>query len=324
MTDREIAQTLPRLAVVCRALPTDKSRLVRAAQNAGLVVGMTGDGVNDAPALRLSDVGFAMGSGTGVAQMAGDIVILDDNIASIAKAILYGRTIFKSIQKFIVFQLIMNLCAVGVSLIGPFIGVDAPVTVAQMLWINLIMDTLAGLAFAGEPPLAEYMEEPPKKRASPVMTRQMAGRIAALGLYIVAVCVLFLKSPTVRIAFGGQAHLTGFFALFVFCGVAGGFCARTPRINILHSLRQNPSFVGIMAGVCAVQAALIFFGGPMFRAFGLSLRQLFLIFLLAMSTLAFDCGRKALVTVWRGRVSARQTGRRVKNKVALRGKSVLS
>ena len=141
----------------------------------GLVTGMTGDGINDAPALKKADVGFAMGSGTEVAKEAGDIVILDDNIASIAKAVLYGRTIFKNIRKFIVFQLTMNLCAVGVSIIGPFIGIDTPVTVMQMLWINIIMDTLAGLAFAGEPPLPEYMEETPKQRTEPVLNRCHAG-----------------------------------------------------------------------------------------------------------------------------------------------------
>ena len=155
MTDAEVLDILPRLRVVARALPTDKSRLVRLAQSKGLVTGMTGDGINDAPALKKADVGFAMGTGTEVAKEAGDIVILDNNFASIVKAIRYGRTVFKSIRKFVVFQLTMNLCAVGVSLIAPFIGVDTPVTVIQMLWINIIMDTLAGLAFAGEPGLRE-------------------------------------------------------------------------------------------------------------------------------------------------------------------------
>lgn len=151
MSDGEVIKILPRLRVVARALPSDKSRLVRLAQSQGLVVGMTGDGINDAAALKRADVGFAMGSGTEVAKEAGDIVVLDDNFASIARAIRYGRTIFRSIRKFVTFQLTMNLGAVGVSLIAPFIGTDTPVTVIQMLWINIIMDTLAGLAFAGEP-----------------------------------------------------------------------------------------------------------------------------------------------------------------------------
>ena len=132
-SDTELKSLLPNIKIIARALPQDKSRLVRISQEMGLVVGMTGDGVNDAPALKKADVGFAMGSGTEVAKEASDIVILDDNFLSISKAILYGRTIFKSIRKFIIFQLTVNICAVGLSIIGPFIGVDTPVTVIQML-----------------------------------------------------------------------------------------------------------------------------------------------------------------------------------------------
>ena len=179
LSDEELRRRLPSLRVVARALPSDKSRLVQAAQELNMVAGMTGDGINDAPALKKADVGFAMGSGTEVAKEAGDIVILDGNFASITRAILYGRTIFKSIRKFITYQLIMNLCAVGVSIVGPFIGIDTPVTIMQMLWINIIMDTLGGLAFAGEPPLEEYMEQPPKRREEPVLSRYMLGQIHA-------------------------------------------------------------------------------------------------------------------------------------------------
>ena len=163
-SDDEIKKLLPKLKVVARALPQDKSRLVKISRDNNLVVGMTGDGVNDAPALKKADVGFAMGSGTEVAKEASDIVILDDDFSSIAKAILFGRTIFKSIRKFIVLQLTINLCALSLSFIGPFIGIPSPITVIQMLWINMVMDTLAGLAFAFEPPLIEYMYEYPKKK----------------------------------------------------------------------------------------------------------------------------------------------------------------
>ena len=288
MTDHEVQTLLPRLRVVCRALPTDKSRLVRIAQQSGHVVGMTGDGINDAPALRLADVGFAMGSGTQVAKQAGDIIILDDNIASICKAVLYGRTIFKSIRKFLLFQLTMNLCAVGVSIIGSFLGFEAPVTVIQMLWINLIMDTLGGMAFAGEPPLAEYLREPPTARDAPVLTRAMAGRIARVGLYIVGLCVFFLTSPRIFELFGTeQSHMTGFFALFVFSGVAACFCARAEG-GLLRGLGDNRSFVTIMAGVCAVQLAMIYLGGPLFRAYGLTLPQLGLVLMMAATILIWD------------------------------------
>jgi len=198
LSDDEVKAVLPELAVIARALPSDKSRLVRLSEELGLVVGMTGDGINDAPALKSADVGFAMGSGTQVAKEAGDVVLLDDNLSSVTRAVLYGRTIFKSIRKFITLQLIMNFCAVGISIIGPFIGIDAPVTVVQMLWINMIMDTLGGLAFAGEAPMPFYMKEAPKRRDEPILTRAITGRIAFLTLFSVAMSVFFLKSPVIR------------------------------------------------------------------------------------------------------------------------------
>ena len=299
LTDEQLRQRLPQLRVVARALPTDKSRLVRLAQEAGLVAGMTGDGINDAPALKKADVGFAMGGGTEVAKEAGDIVILDNNFASIARAILYGRTIFKSIRKFIIFQLTMNLCAVGVSLIGPFIGIDTPVTVIQMLWINIIMDTLAGLAFAGEPPLQEYMEEPPKKRDEPVLNRYMLNQILFTGSYTVLLCVLFLKLPFFEGLFRAGADyiylMTAFFALFIFTGVFNCFNARTPRLNLLSHLRGNRAFVLIMALVAAVQLLLIYYGGTLFRTAGLTFPELVRVLLIAFTVVPVDIGRKLIL-----------------------------
>ena len=163
LSDEEVKKIIPKLKVVARALPEDKKRLVELAKEINLVTGMTGDGVNDSIALKKADVSFAMGSGTEVAKEASDIVILDDNILSISKAILYGRTTFKNIRKFIIFQLTINLAATSLALIGPFIGVPSPITVIQMLWINMVMDTLAGLAFSYEVPRIEYMKEAPKK-----------------------------------------------------------------------------------------------------------------------------------------------------------------
>ena len=295
MTDDQLLHALPRLQVLARVLPTDKSRLVRLAQQAGLVTGMTGDGVNDAPALRLADVGFAMGSGTQVAKDAGDIIILDDDIASIAKAVLYGRTIFRSIQRFVVFQLTVNFCAVAVSLIGPFIGIETPVTVVQMLWINLIMDTLAGLAFAGEPPDARRMAEPPKRRDAPILTRSMLRQITGLTVLITGLCLCYLGLPLVRVWFVSEsAWLTGFFALFVFCGIAGAFCARTDNVHLLRGLGHNPSFLGIMAAVAVVQLLLVYLGGDLFRTHGLTLAQLGLTAAGALAVIPLDLLLKAL------------------------------
>ena len=291
-SDEEIKQLLPRLRVVARALPGDKSRLVRLAQEMELVTGMTGDGINDAPALKKADVGFAMGSGTEVAKEAGDIVILNDNFRSIAKAILYGRTIFKSIRKFVIFQLTMNLCAVGISVIGPFIGVDTPVTVMQMLWINMIMDTLAGLAFAGEPPLPAYMREPPKRRDEPVLNRYMLHQILCMGLYTIVLCVAFLKLPVCKTLLHYDTQpiylMTAFFALFIFTGIFNSFNARTNRVNVLANLAHNPSFIVIMSAVAIIQLLLIYYGGELFRTAGLSARALRQVLLLAFTVIPVD------------------------------------
>ena len=296
LSEQELAALLPKLRVLARAMPQDKTRLVAAAQACGWVTGMTGDGVNDAPALRMADIGFAMGSGTEVAQEAGDIVIADDNLASIARAVLYGRTIFKSIRKFLVFQLTMNVCAVGVSVVGPLIGIDTPVTVMQMLWVNLIMDTLAGLAFSGEPPLAEYMNEPPKRREDPVLNRYMAGQIAVVGCYTVALCAVFLWLPPVRswLHYDTQPiHLlTAFFALFIFCSVFHAFNARTHRLNLLAHIARNPLFVLIMGAVAAIQVVMIYFGGALFRTEPLTAGELAVTAALAFTVIPVDWARK--------------------------------
>ena len=296
MTDEEISSVMKSLRVVARALPTDKSRLVRIAQKMGLVVGMTGDGVNDATALKRADVGFAMGSGTEVAKEAGDIVILDNRFSSIARAILYGRTIFHSIRKFLIFQLTMNFCAVCVSLIGPFIGVDAPITVTQMLWINIIIDTLAGLAFAGEAPQKAYMEEAPKSRREPIITGKMLSQILITGGYTVALLSVFLIFPSVRAryAFEGDfvGFMTAFFSLFVFCGVFNAFNARTSRIRFLANIGKNKGFLLIMLAVCAVQILLVFCGGTMFRTHAIRPDVIRDVMLLAFTVIPFDIARK--------------------------------
>lgn len=296
LSDDALRTRLTELRVVARALPADKSRLIRVSQNMGLVVGMTGDGVNDAPALKIADVGFAMGSGTEVAKQAGDIVVLNNSFSSIAKAILYGRTIFKSIRKFIIFQLTMNLCAVGVSIIAPFIGIDTPITVVQMLWVNIIMDTLAGLAFSGEPPLSEYMKEAPKKRDEPIINSYMISQIFCTGIFTVVLCIAFLKLPIfadiVRYEETGIYFLTAFFALFIFCGIFNSFNARTNRLNIMGNLKRNPLFLGIMGMVCVVQLLIIYFGGAVFRTAGLAPRELVIVVVLASLVIPADFVRK--------------------------------
>lgn len=201
MSDEEVKKILPRLRVISRALPTDKSRLVRIAQELDLVAGMTGDGVNDSPALKKADVGFAMGGGTEVAKEASDIVILDDNFNSIDKAILYGRTIFNSIRKFIIFQLTINVAAVAVSFICPLIGMDNPLSIIQILWVNLVMDTLAALAFGGEPALPRYMEEKPKSRKEPIISKYMWTEIVTGSIWALILSLSFLLTSPIQSVF---------------------------------------------------------------------------------------------------------------------------
>ena len=310
LSDHRIKELLPRLGVVARALPSDKSRLVRLAQEQQRVVGMTGDGINDAPALRRADIGFAMGSGASVAQEAGDILILDDNLASIVRAVLYGRNIFKSIRKFITLQLLMNFCAVGICMIGPFIGVHSPVTVVQMLWINLIMDTLGGLAFAGEAALPSCLKERPKRRDEPILGRYMIDEMVWLGAYTVALFVLFLKHPTLcamfRSSLDDVCHLTAFFALFIFASVFHCFNARSDRLRPLAGLSRNRPFLWIMAAVLVVQVLFVYLGGPVLRTVPLTARELSLTALLAASVLPVELLRKL---VWRMRGADRKYGK---------------
>ena len=300
LSDTELKRRLPEIRVIARALPQDKGRLVRLAQELGLVAGMTGDGINDAPALKKADVGFAMGDGTEIAKEASDIVIMDNNFASMVKAILYGRTIFKSIRKFLIFQLTINLCAVGISVIGPFIGVNSPVTVIQMLWINMIMDTLAGLAYAGEAPLREYMKEKPKRRNEPIINKYMFNQIISTGLYTTFLSLLFFKLPFFAAAFRNDERylLTAFFALFIFAGVFNSLNARTHRINLLAHIRRNRLFVGVMLAVVVMQVLLIYYGGAVFRTTGLRFEELALVIVLASTVIFFDLGRKLVMRAY--------------------------
>lgn len=296
MSDDEIKSKINKIKVVARAKPHDKSRLVKIIKEMNLVVGMTGDGINDAAALKKCDVGFAMGSGTDVAKEASDIVILDDNINSISMAILFGRTIFKNIRKFIIFQLTMNICAMSLSIIGPFIGISTPVTVMQMLWINMIMDTLAGLAFAYEEPLLSYMDEKPKSKNEPIINKYMYEEIVFTGLYSSLLCILFLKIPFVksliRYDVNDKYFLTAFFALFVFMGIFNAFNTRTNKYNLFYKIKNNKVFLIIFMLVAIMQIYFIYYGGIIFRTYGLNLKELLIVLVLAFSVVPVDLFRK--------------------------------
>lgn len=296
MSDSEVKSILPRLRVVARAMPRDKVRLVRLSQEMNLVVGMTGDGINDAPSLKLADVGFSMGSGTDIAKSASDIVILDDSFLAISKTVLFGRTIFKSIRKFITFQFIMNIAACGVSVFGQFIGIETPITIIQMLWVNIIMDTLGGLAFAGEPAVEHYMKEKPKSRDEQILSKDMLHQIGYTGAYTFFLAIFFLSSSVTRKFFNfyssSDAFYTAFYALFIFSGIASCFVSRSERLWILSDIGKNLSFVIIMLGICIIQILMIYFGGEVFRCVPLSGGELLFTLTLALTVIPFDCIRR--------------------------------
>lgn len=296
MSDDAVKKIIPKLSVVARALPTDKSRLVRLSQELELVVGMTGDGVNDAPALKKADVGFAMGSGTEVAKEASDIILLDNNFNSIVRAILYGRTIFKSIRKFIIFQLTVNFCAVFLSIVGPFIGVTNPVTVIQMLWVNMVMDTLAGIAFSYEAPLLEYMSESPKKRDEKILNSYMIHEIVFTSIYSFLLCIFFLKSPLIHSFFRSGKNdiyfMSAFFGLFIFMMIFNSFNARTSRLNIFSNLLSNKVFVVVIIFIVIVQVVLIYYGGDLFRTTSLSVKEIEIMLVCAFSVVPVEFFRK--------------------------------
>ena len=309
MSDDEVKKALPKIRVIARALPTDKSRLVRLAQELNLVVGMTGDGVNDSPALKKADVGFAMGGGTEVAKEASEIVILDDNFKSIGKAILYGRTIFNSIRKFIIFQLTINVSAVLISFVCPLLGLENPLSITQILWVNLVMDTLAALAFGGEPALDRFMEEAPKRRDEPIINKYMASAIGTGSLWGFAMGLVFLLTDFsrdhfrdinpegVNLSFGGDSVyvLTGYFAFFIFLAVFNAFNARTDRINLFDNIGGNPGFLKVMGLIVVVQIAMTYLGGAILRCYGLTAGEWAFVLAMAFTIIPVDICRKLVI-----------------------------
>lgn len=295
MSDKEVKAILPNLKVIARALPTDKSRMVKLAQELNLVCGMTGDGVNDAPALKRADVGFAMGSGTDVAKEAGAIVILDDNFKSIENAILYGRTIYNNILKFIKFQLTINVGAVAVCAIAPFFGIEEPLKITHILWINLVMDGLGALALGSEPALKKYMLEKPKSRTQSIVSAKMMNQILFAGAWVAVLSFAFLKAPFFINMFANtEEHMTAYFSMFVLCAVFNGFNVRSNTINIFEHIKENMSFLKVMGVIVIVQAALTLVGGELFSCTPITVKNWLVIIAMAFTIIPVDMIRKVI------------------------------
>ena len=258
LSDEEVKSIIPRIRVIARALPTDKSRMVRLCQEMNLVVGMTGDGVNDSPALKRADVGFAMGSGTEAAKEAGKIVILDDNFKSIKDAIWYGRTIYHNILKFCKFQLVINVAAVVVSAIAPFFGVEEPLKVTHLLFVNLVMDGLGAIMLGNEPARERYMSEKPRRRDESIVSRPMMTQIVIMGLWLTALSFFFLKAPFFDQFFAStEQKLTAYFVLFIWSALFNGFNVRDEGFAIFKGLGENTGFMKVFLTIMLVQAFIV-------------------------------------------------------------------
>lgn len=304
MSDDEVKKIIPNLKVIARALPTDKSRMVRLSQELNLVTGMTGDGVNDSPALKLADVGFAMGSGTDVAKEASKIVILDDSLMSIADAIWYGRTIYHNILKFCNFQLVINVCAVVISAIAPFFGVEEPLKVTHLLFVNLVMDSLGALMLGNEPALEKYMLEKPRRRDESIISKQMAGRILTEAAWLIVLSFVYLKAPVFNKLFeNDEQHITGYFVMFIVSALFNGFNVRDSRFGIFKGLDINKNFLRIVCIIAVIQAVIVYAGaipflgflGKMFSCEPISPVNYLIVIALSATVIPFDLLRKAIV-----------------------------
>lgn len=277
--DHDILKTIiPKLRVIARCSPTDKFNLVKGLKFAGEVVAVTGDGTNDGPALAEADVGFAMGTGTKVAQNASHIILIDDNFASLVSAISWGRNVYDSIAKFLIFQLTVNFVAIIVAIIGAASIKESPLRAIQLLWVNLIMDSFASLALATEPPTASLLNRLPYKRNKPLLSQHMFKQIFFHGFYQLIVCFVILYEgdviwniPSGRNLPDGQKsesiHYTMVFNTFVWMQIFNEINSRKchGELNVFEGIQNNSIFNIIFIGTCIVQAILIEFGGEAFH-----------------------------------------------------------
>lgn len=306
LSDDEIKSMIKDIRVIARALPTDKSRMVRICQEMNLVVGMTGDGVNDSPALKRADVGFAMGSGTEAAKEAGKIVVLDDNFRSIKDAILYGRTIYHNILKFCKFQLVINVAAVVVSAIAPFFGVDEPLKVTHLLFVNLVMDGLGAIMLGNEPAKEKYMEEAPRRRDESIISKKMMAQILTMETWLVVISFVFLKLPFFDQFFDTEEQkLTAYFVLFILSALFNGFNVRDEKFAIFSGLNENTGFLKVFFLIIAVQACIVNAGlvnldifkwiGEMFSCVPFGIIGWIVVIILGFTMIPVDLIRKLVV-----------------------------
>ena len=303
LSDEELKKKLPLLKVVSRAKPLDKRRLVTMAQQLEDVCGMTGDGVNAAPALKQADIGFAMGDGTAVAQEAGDVVILNNSLTSIKDCVLNSRTMARSVGKFLIFQLTVNISTLLMNILAPVLGWTEPFSIVQILWINLIMDTLAAMAFGGEPILDRYMDDKPAKRTDNILTGYIKSAIGVSSIFITLGSILILEN------IGGIAtwvtpagctdvelyEKTFMFAFFIYSIIFNSLNTRSEKLNLFEHIGENKRFILVMGAIFVMQTVLIEIGGKVFNTYMLTPKALLVSMVLAVLIIPVDMIRKIIV-----------------------------
>ncbi len=275
LSDEEALELVLKLKIMCRARPTDKQRLVRLLQKRGAVVAVTGDGTNDAPALNYAHVGLSMGTGTSVAKEASDITLLDDSFNSIATAVMWGRSLYRNIQRFLLFQLTINVSALIIVLLGSIFGNELPLTVTQMLWVNLIMDTFAAGALASLPPSMDVMKESPRKNEDFIITPAMRGIILFTGISFVAALLTLLWFFTESDGTISAYNLSRFFTIFVMFQFWNMFNAKTflSKRGAFSNLSQSRGFLLVTLLIVVGQILIVQFGGEVFRTVPISFKD---------------------------------------------------
>lgn len=294
MSDDEVKSIIPKLRVISRCSPNTKLRLVTLAQEIGKSVAMTGDGVNDSPALKRADVGFGMQGGSDVAKEASDIVLTDDNFASVVKAVELGRTFMHNIMMFLEFQLPINIALLILSVIYPMVATGALLASVQILIVNIIMDSLNSLSFGGEPPKEEYMSERPIKKGSGLFIRGAKKRIAISTAAFIALYGVITFSPVSNMFVTDAEAMTARFALLCFMAVLNGFNIRTEHMNLFKGIGKNKLFSYIAVGICAMTVILCDFAGTLIKATALDLNHWLVIIALAFMVIPVDLVRKAV------------------------------
>ena len=295
MSDDEIKKIIPTLRVISRCSPNTKLRLVSLAQELGRSVGMTGDGTNDSPALKKADVGFGMEAGTDVAKEASDIILTDNNFASIIRGVELGRTFMHDIMMFLEFQLPINFSLLVLSILFPILSGGALLASVQILIINIIMDSLNSLSFGGEPPKDEYMTENPIKKGSGLFIRGAKKRIAISTVTFIALYGVLMFSPVSKLFTTDVEAMTARFAMLCIMSVCNGFGIRTEHINLLHGLKNNKTFVYIAAGIVLGTIALCNVLGGLIQATAMNMSQWVAIIGLSLTVIVVDVIRKLFI-----------------------------